>query len=101
MLGPLSTAWSEKVWRRTLSTCRTSGHRPVQKSRRGSTSICSGIGPWRHEYTVTESSVGEREHKKKSRESDADHARRRRRREKEHQEAEHQVIAETASARGS
>ena len=44
----------------------------------------------------------ERERKKKKlRESDADRARRRRRREKEHQEAEHQVIAETASAWGS
>ena len=58
MLGPSSMAWSEKVWRRTLSTCRTSGHPPAQKSWRGSTLICSGIGPWRHEHAVTESSVG-------------------------------------------
>ena len=58
MLGPSSMAWSEKVWRRTPSTCRTSGHPLAQKSRRGSTSICSGIGPWRHEHTMTESSVG-------------------------------------------
>ena len=58
MLGPSSTAWSEKVWRRTPSTCRTSGHRLAQKSRRGSTLICSGIGPWRHEHAVTESSIG-------------------------------------------
>ena len=43
----------------------------------------------------------ERECKKKSRESDANRARRRRQREKEHQEAERQVIAETALARGS
>ena len=44
----------------------------------------------------------ERERKKKTaQESDADRVRRRRRREKEHQEAEHQAIAETASARGS
>ena len=58
MLGPSSMAWSEKVWRWTPSTCRMSGHRPAQKSRRGSTSICSGVGPWRHEHAVTESSVG-------------------------------------------
>ena len=57
MLEPSSTAWSEKVWRQTLSTCRMSGHQPAQKSRRGSTSICSRIGPWRHEHTMTESSV--------------------------------------------
>ena len=40
----------------------------------------------------------ERERKKKSQESNADRVRRR---EKEHQEAEHQAIAENASARGS
>ena len=58
MLGPSSMAWSEKVWRRTPSTCRTSGHRPAQKSRHGSTLICSGIGPWRHKHAVTELSIG-------------------------------------------
>ena len=58
MLGPSLTAWSEKVWGQTPLPCRMSGHRPAQKSRRGSTSICSGVGPWRHEHTMTESSVG-------------------------------------------
>ena len=58
MSEPSSTAWSEKVWRRTPSTCRMSGHRPAQKSRRRSTSICSRIGPWRYEHAVTELSVG-------------------------------------------